>query len=168
MKLLRTLCGLRTPCGLLTRCQLIALSCLLLLSLAPLAKPQTAGSHSEYISGVRGDGVAAAYREGYAAFERRDLRAAAQAFERAYAINSGDDIAAHFIANIYALLGDKGAALDWLSRLSKLGTCFVPKSSSYGALGETPEYKALVKEIAARIPKMRRSSPVALPFPKGI
>ena len=80
------------------------------LLLALMTSGAAAGQSAADVSGERGDRVAASYREGFAAFRRRDYAGGADIFRQAYDINPQDDATVYFIAAAYALGGDKASA----------------------------------------------------------
>ena len=104
-----------------------------------------AGQSAADVSGERGDRVAAAYREGFAAFRTRDYAAAADTFKRAYEINPGDDTTVYFVAAAYALGGDRARAVEWLGKLADLKSCFSPSPTTFASIADSAEFKA-VKE----------------------
>ena len=79
--------------------------------LLALVTSGVAGQSAADVSGERGDRVAAAYREGFAAFRRHDYAGAADIFRQVYDINPQDDATVYFIAAAYTLGGDKARAV---------------------------------------------------------
>src|SRR5918911_4290638 len=117
-----------------------------------------AGQSAADVSGERGDRVAAAYREGFAAFRKRDYAAAAAAFKRAYDINPEDDTTVYFVAAAYALAGDKTRAVEWLGKLAELKSCFSPSPVTFASIADSAEFKAVKERIAARSPSAHNAA----------
>lgn len=117
-----------------------------------------AGQSGADVSGERGDRVAASYREGFAAFRRRDYAGAADIFRQAYDINSQDDATVYFIAAAYALGGDKARAVEWLGKLAELKSCFSPSPATFASIAGTEEFKVVARRIAAASPRAHNSA----------
>jgi hypothetical protein len=122
------------------------------LLLAVMMSGAVAGQSAADVSGERGDRVAAAYREGFAAFRTRDYAAAADTFKRAYEINPGDDATVYFVAAAYALGGDRARAVEWLGKLADLKSCFSPSPATFASIADSAEFKAVKERIAAASP----------------
>jgi len=104
-----------------------------------------------------GEKIAAAYRDGYAGFQKGDLNAAVGGFERAYALNPKDDLTVYFIAAIYGIIGNKPAALEWLGRLAAMNSCFIPSPSTFAKISDAEEFKRLAQAIEAGAARVNRS-----------
>ena len=103
--------------------------------------------------------IAAAYREGYTALANGQADRAAIAFERAQAMNAGDDVAAYLAATSHARSGNRAAALTWLRRLERLGSCLVPRPGSFQSLEQDAEYSTIVQSLRAAAAGTHRSTP---------
>lgn len=134
---------------------ILASTLLIIFLLSGMAASRSA---SQDVSSERGDSVAAAYRDGFAAFRKRDFAGAAIAFKKAYEVNPKDDITVYFVAGAYALAGDKENAIEWLSKLAELRTCFTPSPTTFAKLAASEEFKAVLQTIAARRPHPRKSA----------
>ena len=129
-----------------------------------LALTAAVGQPSPDVSGERGERVAAAYREGFAAFRKRDYAGAADIFKKAYDINPGDDATVYFVAAAYAMGGDKARAVEWLGKLAELKSCFSPSPVTFASIADSAEFKAVRQRIAEAAPRAHTS---ALAFTVG-
>jgi hypothetical protein len=78
----------------------------------------------KYVNAEESQKVADAFRKANQAFQKEDYRAGAASLEIAYSINPEDDLIINFIAESYAMLGDRVASLMWLRRLLAVSPCF--------------------------------------------
>lgn len=132
------------------------------------AAPQTAVR----ISGAKGEALATAYREGETAFQKRDFAAATAAFKKALATNPGDAMVVHLMAAAQARAGQRGAALESLRALAKLDHPYALQPTSFQALADLPDYKAVAETIAAKARVADSQTAFTLPerdlIPEGI
>jgi sugar lactone lactonase YvrE len=88
------------------------------------------------------------YASGNRAFADRNWVAAAEGFARAYAFNPADDLAAYLTAAAWARAGKPDAALEWLQRLVRSGSCLQPSVRSFAAIAGD----ARLRDVEAALP----------------
>jgi hypothetical protein len=70
-----------------------------------------------------------------------------------------DSLATYGLAARYAVLGEKDPALRWMKRLEELRWSFGLEDLHFGAIAQTPEYRAIAARLAAFQPQVARSRP---------
>jgi sugar lactone lactonase YvrE len=116
-----------------------------------------ATGQKKYLSIKEGEEISAAYRDAVVGFQKEDYRAAAESLKRAYAINPEDDLTINFIAESYAMAGDKTASLEWLRKLLAFNPCFFHLPENATSILNSKEYRQLAKAAEAKRPRAHRS-----------
>ena len=98
------------------------------------------------------------YAAGNRAFGYRNWEAAAEGFTRAYAFNAKDDVAAYLAAASWARAERPDAALEWLQRLVRSGSCLRPIARSFAAIEGDPRFREADAALRARAPTRHRAS----------
>lgn len=128
----------------------------------PEPRPRTGseaaeGAAGELVDGPAADAHAAAFAEGAAALRREEYPWAAQNFEKAIAVNPGDEVAHYLAAAAWARHGDAEAVARHLRRLAELGSDLRPREGSFAAVAGDPVYRAAANELSARGREVVRS-----------
>ena len=114
--------------------------------------------------------IAEAWRKAAEGFQKNDYKAAAESLKVAYLINPQDDLTINFIAESYAMVGDKANALEWLRKLLTVSPCFFHLPEDATSILNSPDYKKLAK--AARVRRHESQLTFTLPesdlIPEGI
>ena len=116
-----------------------------------LFPPQVASSQQKFINQEESEKVAEAWRRASEGFQKNDYKAAAESLKAAYLINPQDDLTINFIAESYAMAGDKANAIEWLRKLLTVSPCFFHLPEDKTAILNSPDYKKL-----ARVARVRR------------
>jgi sugar lactone lactonase YvrE len=132
-----------------------------------------AGTPAALVTGADSETLVAAYRDGAAAFGTGEFTAAATAFERALAVNPGDEVATYLEAAAWALAGDDEQALASLERLAALGSDLIPRPQTFEALQGSAEFARVMTAIRSGARRCDRSEtaftvPERDLFPEGI
>lgn len=98
------------------------------------------------------------YAAGNRAFGYRNWEAAAEGYTRAYAFNPKDDVAAYLAAASWARAEKPDAALEWLQRLVRSGSCLRPIARSFAAIEGDPRFGEAEAALRARAPTRHRAS----------
>lgn len=98
------------------------------------------------------------YAAGNRAFGYRNWVTAAEGFARAYAFNPTDDLAAYLAAASWARAGRTDAALEWLQRLVRSGSCLTPSALSFEAIAGDARFREAEAALRARAPARHRAS----------
>ncbi|MCM3877918.1 MAG: hypothetical protein NEA02_16050 [Thermoanaerobaculia bacterium] len=123
------------------------------------AVPRPASSPPALLGRSRVSEIVNGYAAGNHAFGRRNWEAAAEGFTRAFAFNAGDDAAAYLVAASWARAERPDAALEWLQRLVRSGSCLRPIPRSFAALEGDPRFREAEAALRARAPARHRASP---------
>lgn len=119
---------------------------------------KSSSSQKKYITSEEGEEITAAFRDAIVkGFQKEDFKTAAKSLKRAYEINPEDDLIINFIAESYAMAGDKSASLVWLRKLLNLSPCFFHLPEDATSIINSKEYKALAKAASAKRPLTHRS-----------
>lgn len=115
------------------------------------------GTKGPAITREKAERISTAYRAGLAAFRKADTPAVLKAFQEAYALNPGDDMAAYYMAAAYGRAGDVLRSVEWLGKLEKAGSAFAPQSQSFGSIERFGEFREAARKLAEKRPKIHRS-----------
>lgn len=102
----------------------------------------------KYVNAQESEKIAEAFRKANKAFEKEDYKAGAEILKIAYSINPEDDLIINFIAESYAMVGDRAALLKWLRRLLTVSPCFFHFPETATSVLSSKEYRDLA--IAAK------------------
>jgi sugar lactone lactonase YvrE len=91
-----------------------------------------------------------AVRDAKASARARDHRGAALAWERALALDPGDDVMVYRVALATLRAGDPAGAMKWLTRLADAGSDLVPWAVDFKDLSESPAYGAAYRAVLER------------------
>jgi hypothetical protein len=98
------------------------------------------------------------YAAGNRAFGYRNWEAAAEGYTRANAFNPEDDVAAYLAAASWARAERPDAALEWLQRLVRTGSCLRPIARSFAAVEGDPRFREVESALRALAPERHRAS----------
>lgn len=127
---------------------LLLLGCTTPHSIPPSSPPTDAGA---VLGGEALQAIAQAYREAGDATDRGDWRQAATAFQRALAVNPGDDSLLYAIGSAWAQAGQAEEAFVWLDRLAASNSTLVPQSRDFPRM-EGERFTRIAKMIQANAP----------------
>jgi len=137
-------------------------------TLAPTT--QVVSRQEKFINQDESEKIAEAWRKAAEGWQKNDYKAAAESLKAAYLINPQDDLTINFIAESYAMAGDKANALEWLRKLLTVSPCFFHLPEDKTAILNSPDYKKLAK--AARVRRHESQLAFMLPetdlIPEGI
>ncbi|HTG95163.1 MAG TPA: hypothetical protein VL866_21380, partial [Pyrinomonadaceae bacterium] len=123
---------------------------------------QVVSRQQKFINQEESEKIAEAWRKASEGFQKNDYKAAAESLKAAYLINPQDDLTINFIAESYAMVGDKANALEWLRKLLTVSPCFFHLEESATSILNSPEYKKLAKAAHVR----RHDSQLAFMLPE--
>ena len=103
--------------------------------------------------------IMSGYGAGNHAFGTGNWERAAEGYARAYAFNPKDDVVAYLAAASWARAGKPDAALEWLQRLVRSGSCLRPTARSFSAIEGDQRFREAAAALAARAPTRHRASP---------
>jgi sugar lactone lactonase YvrE len=103
-----------------------------------------------YVNAQESAKIAEAFRKANQAFEKEDYKAGAESLKTAYAINPGDDFIINFLAESYAMVGDKSALLWWLRRLLTVSPCFFHFPETAASVLTSKQYRDLALAAKAK------------------
>lgn len=98
------------------------------------------------------------YAAGNRAFGYRNWAGAAEGYTQAYAFNPKDDVAAYLAAASWARAEKPDAALEWLQRLVRSGSCLRPIARSFAAMEGDPRFREAEAALRAQAPTRHRAS----------
>jgi hypothetical protein len=98
------------------------------------------------------------YAAGNRAFGYRNWAGAAEGYTQAYAFNPKDDVAAYLAAASWARAEKPDAALEWLQRLVRSGSCLRPIARSFAAMEGDPRFQEAEAALRALAPTRHRAS----------
>ena len=131
---------------------------------------QVLSTQQKFINEEESEKIAEAWRKAAEGWQKNDYKAAAESLKAAYLINPQDDLTINFIAESYAMAGDKANALEWLRKLLTVSPCFFHLPEDKTAILNSPDYKKLAK--AARVRRHESQLAFMLPetdlIPEGI
>ena len=109
---------------------------------------------NKYVNAQESAKIAEAFRKANKAFDKEDYKAGAESLLTAYAINPEDDLIINFMAEAYAMVGDRPALLMWLRRLLTVSPCFFHFPENAASVLSSKEYRGLA--LAAKATQTRR------------
>lgn len=121
--------------------------------------PRSAPAPAVLLGRERVSEIVNGYAAGNRAFGYRNWEAAAEGFTRAYAFNPKDDVAAYLAAASWARAEKPDAALEWLQRLVRSGSCLRPIARSFAGIAGDPRFREAEAALRARAPTRHRASP---------
>src|SRR4030095_16637145 len=124
---------------------------------------QVVSRQQKFINQEESEKIAEAWRKAAEGFQKNDYKAAAESLKAAYLINPQDDLTINFIAESYAMAGDKANAIEWLRKLLTVSPCFFHLPEDKTSILNSPDYKKLAK--AARV--RRHESQLAFTLPES-
>ena len=104
----------------------------------------------KYVNAQESEKIAEAFRKANKAFEKEDYKAGAEILKTAYSINPEDDLIINFIAEAYAMVGDRAALLKWLRRLLTVSPCFFHFPETATSVLSSKEYRDLAMAAKAK------------------
>ena len=104
----------------------------------------------KYVNAQESEKIAEAFRKANRAFEKEDYKAGAESLLTAYAINPEDDLIINFMAESYAMVGDRSALLMWLRRLLTVSPCFFHFPETAASVLSAEEYRDLALAAKAK------------------
>jgi len=122
------------------------------------APTQNLSGVKKYVNAQQSEKIADAFREANKAFEKEDYKAGAESLKLAYAINPEDDLIINFIAESYAMVGDRSALFTWLRRLLTVSPCFFHFPETAASVLNSREYRELALAAKAKGPGVHGST----------
>jgi hypothetical protein len=123
----------------------------------PGGPPASAASSAPKL-GAKAAAVANAWTAGSNGLRRKYWEESLEGFQRAFAFNPTDDVAAYLAGLSTARTGNAPATLEWLNELWRLDSCLAPLPKSYGPLLEDPRFRDILAVLKAQAPKSHRST----------
>lgn len=97
----------------------------------------------KFVNAHESEKIAEAFRKANKAFEKEDYKAGAESLKTAYLINPEDDLIINFLAESYAMVGDRSALLMWLRRLLTVSPCFFHLPETAASVLSAKEFREL-------------------------
>ncbi len=106
----------------------------------------------------RATAIANAYGGGSLEYRNGNWNAAAEAYQRAFGLNTKDDLAAYLAAASWARAENAPAALEALGEVWRLDSCLQPVPKTFASLAADPRYRDAVAVLKAQGPKAHASA----------
>jgi sugar lactone lactonase YvrE len=116
---------------------------------APASSPRGAGDPPDAGASIDVAAYERAQLDAFARLRAKDPAGAVKGYERALALNPGDDVVTYLLALASFRARDDAAALAWLGRLADAGSNLVPQGDQFKELAQRPAYAAVADRIRA-------------------